>query len=168
MYNFAKLTLIALGLAIWSPAADAILPLADRVRGEVQQRPFCPARPASPEFQRDLFIEFVNEFINEPGLITKALEDFLSEDYIQHNPYVLSGRDNAIAALGGGFPGANFTILQTIFESPYGTIRYKLELPGQPPLAIQDLWRFNGTCIEEHWDTTQALPANATNPLALF
>jgi hypothetical protein len=30
------------------------------------------------------------------------------------------------------------------------------------------MWRWNGTCIQEHWDAIETLPANATNPIALF
>ncbi|KAH8896069.1 hypothetical protein GQ53DRAFT_640291 [Thozetella sp. PMI_491] len=99
---------------------------------------------------------------------TTSLEDFVSRDYIQHNPYILSGRNATIAALGSYFDGANFTFLQILFDSPYGAVHYKVQFPDSPPIAYFDMWRFNGTCIEEHWDVIQPLPTNATNPLALF
>jgi predicted SnoaL-like aldol condensation-catalyzing enzyme len=47
-------------------------------------------------------------------------------------------------------------------------IHYKFAAPNSPLLAFMDLWRFNGTCMEEHWDVIEALPADATNPIALF
>jgi predicted SnoaL-like aldol condensation-catalyzing enzyme len=168
MHNFTKSLVATLALATWLPAVKAILPGVDSVFGVVQQRPYCPARPASPEFQRAAFTEFVNEFFNTDSLRTASLEDFVSADYIQHNPYVLSGRNNTIAFLGNFFDGANFTFLQLMFDSPYGSVHYKVEWPDQPTLAIVDIWRFNGTCIEEHWDVIESLPANATNPIALF
>jgi len=168
MYNFIQGLLVALALAQWAPAVKAVLPITDSVRGTVQQRPFCPARPASPEFQRAAFYEMVNEFYFEDGLRVTSLKDFMSVDYIQHNPYVLSGLNNSIAALADVFDGANFTILQIMFDSPYGSLHYKVQFPNQPPIAFTDIWRFNGTCIEEHWDVIQTLPANATNPIALF
>jgi len=36
------------------------------------------------------------------------------------------------------------------------------------PIALADIYRMDGTCIVEHWDVTQARPANATNPIAMF
>ena len=172
-----KMQLLLTSLLLLVPSAvlvmpvAATLPLVDRARGIIEQRPYCPARPASPEFQRAALNEFVNEFFEE-GLVQQALDSFVSEDYIQHNPFILSGRQNTIKALSLGgsydFSSANLTILQVLFDSPYGAVHYKVQLPGQAPTAITDLWRFNRTCIEEHWDVIEALPANATNPIALF
>ena len=36
------------------------------------------------------------------------------------------------------------------------------------PIALADIYRMDGTCIVEHWDVTQARPANATNGIAMF
>jgi predicted SnoaL-like aldol condensation-catalyzing enzyme len=116
-------------------------------------------------------MEFVHEFFVQ-GLVKEPLDAFVSSDYIQHNPYILSGRNNTITALSPGgafdFSTAKTTILHVLFDSPFAMVHYKVEFPGQPPTAITDIWRFNGTCIVEHWDVIQALPANASNPLALF
>ena len=171
MQIFKSSLLLALTVLLtsWNPSVQAILPILDSELGTVPSRPYCPAQPASPSFQRAAFYEMVNEFFNENGLATKALDDFMSPDYIQHNPFILSGRNNSITALTNGFlVGATFTFLQIVFESPFGMVHYKYQQPNVPPVAFVDIWRFNGTCIEEHWDVIQSLPANATNPLALF
>jgi predicted SnoaL-like aldol condensation-catalyzing enzyme len=31
-----------------------------------------------------------------------------------------------------------------------------------------DLYRFQGTCIVEHWDVSQTITGNETNPIAFF
>lgn len=84
----------------------------------------------------------------------------------------MSGRNNTIAALSPGglfdFSTASFTIIQTLFESPYGVVHYKFELLGQAPAAITDIWRFEGSCIVEHWDVIQSLPTDTPNPITLF
>ena len=36
------------------------------------------------------------------------------------------------------------------------------------PTAIVDIVRFEDSCLVEHWNVIQELPANATNSLALF
>ncbi|KPM35167.1 hypothetical protein AK830_g11411 [Neonectria ditissima] len=165
-----KVLQIAFYFGVLCPLAQGAFPVVDRAHGLVQERPYCPARPASPEFQRDALGEFLHEFFGG-GLVKESLDAFTSDNYIQHNPFILSGRNNSIAALSPGaydFSKANVTILQVLFDSPFGMVHYKVELPDQPPTAITDIWRFNGTCIEEHWDVIQALPANAKNPLALF
>ncbi|UQC88297.1 uncharacterized protein CLUP02_13820 [Colletotrichum lupini] len=43
-----------------------------------------------------------------------------------------------------------------------------MEIPGLPLTAVVDIFRFQGSCIVEHWDVATAMPPNATNPLALF
>jgi len=166
MYNLIQTLVIA--LAACAPAVEAVLPVTDPVLGVTQQRPFCPARPASAEFQRSAFYEMVNEFYFEDGMRVQSLKDFMSPDYIQHNPYELSGLNNSIATLGHVLDNATFTVLHVMFDSPIGALHYKVQFPDQPPIAFTDIWRYNGTCIEEHWDVIQSLPANATNPIALF
>jgi predicted SnoaL-like aldol condensation-catalyzing enzyme len=151
--------------------AGAIIPLVDRTTGIIQQRPYCPGRPASPEFQRAALYEFISEFFFERDGISSSFLNFNDEDYIQHSsglpPY---GRNNTLSQLlkFGGSNGFNATILQIMFDSPYGMVHYRLDVPGQQPTAVMDLWRFEGTCMKEHWDVLQSLPVNATNPIALF
>lgn len=57
-------------------------------------------------------------------------------------------------------------ILHQTFDQDIGVVH--LKVLSQPLLALADLFRLNGTCVVEHWDVNQALPANATNPIALF
>jgi predicted SnoaL-like aldol condensation-catalyzing enzyme len=161
--------LLALTVTTWTPAINALVPVPinDPMNGDVPSRPYCPSRPASSAFQRAAFHELISEFFGE-NETEQVFLDFVSDDYIQHNPFILSGRNNSIAALRTYFTDAKFTILQVLFDSPFGMVHYRVDQPGQAPTAFTDIWRFNGTCIEEHWDVIQALPANATNPLALF
>jgi predicted SnoaL-like aldol condensation-catalyzing enzyme len=171
MYLVAPSYLIAISLPIGGLVAGSKFPVSADALDRAHREAHCPPKPASPERQRALFHEFIDEFFVQ-RIVEKPMVLFTSEDYIQHNPFILSGRHNSIAALGPGgiydFSAGNITLMQIIFESPYGMLHWKLEMPDQPPTALSDLWRFNGTCIEEHWDVIEALPANATNPLALF
>ncbi|KAI9707029.1 MAG: hypothetical protein M1820_004617 [Bogoriella megaspora] len=162
-----KPLLFALTTATCAAAVPATIPITDPIHGTVPQRPYCPPQPVSAEFQRAAFYEIVNEFYVEQ-LFNQTFNDFVSDEYIQHNPFTLGGRNNGIISVNNLFHNASFTILHVIFDSPFGVIHYRWDQPGQAPTAITDIWRFNGSCVEEHWDVIQALPANATNPLALF
>ncbi len=45
----------------------------------------------------------------------------------------------------------------------------KTQFPGQElPSAVVDLYRFEGSCIVEHWDVKQERQANDTNVVGPF
>ena len=60
------------------------------------------------------------------------------------------------------------TVLRQSFDNNIGFIHVRVDEPGEEPIALADIYRMDGTCIVEHWDVTQARPANATNPIAMF
>ncbi|KAH6689659.1 hypothetical protein F5X68DRAFT_230275 [Plectosphaerella plurivora] len=121
----------------------------------------------SSRTQQKNFENFIHRFYIENDAV-KAIEQTMSEDYIQHNPYALSGRQNAIDYVSSIVGAANFTILRHSFSNSTGWVHTKMETPGQPPAAVVDIFRFEGRCIVEHWDVFLSLPENAPNPLALF
>ena len=65
-------------------------------------------------------------------------------------------------------PYVPFIVLRQSFDNNIGFAHVRVNQVGEPPLALADIYRMEGTCIVEHWDVTQYLPANATNPIALF
>ncbi|KAL0936161.1 snoal-like polyketide cyclase family protein [Colletotrichum truncatum] len=134
------------------------------------ERPNCPPRSVSSSEQRAIFNDFVKDFYVEKNT-TKALLNHMTEDYIQHNPRVLSGRQSSVDFLATLVTpdGVNMTIIHNSFDNNIGYIHYRLDTLGAPqPTAIVDVFRFEGSCIMEHWDVIQDRPANATNPLAMF
>jgi len=40
--------------------------------------------------------------------------------------------------------------------------------PGDPGLAVVDIFRVAGDMIVEHWDVLMDVPANPVNPLPMF
>jgi predicted SnoaL-like aldol condensation-catalyzing enzyme len=128
---------------------------------------YCPPRAASSIEQQSIFNAFVRTFYIENNS-SAAMTNYVATDYIQHNPSLLSGRQNAMDFLASYTTNFTFTVQHIGFESNLGWVHVKVESPDQPVTAIFDLYRFNGSCIAEHWDVIQAMPANATNPLALF
>ena len=127
----------------------------------------CSTFPTSPWLQSQVFHAFLEQFYVKKDT-TNAILQHMSEHYIQHNPYVLSGRQNSIDYVGPIFKVANFTIVHHGFGENLGWVHTKMVVPEIPFSALVDIYRFEGTCIVEHWDVLTQLPANATNPLALF
>ncbi|KAM0330207.1 hypothetical protein ACHAQA_004381 [Verticillium albo-atrum] len=131
--------------------------------------PYCPPRPASRHEKRLIFQEFVTKFFVNYNASGAVLEH-MAEDYIQHNPTVVSGRDAAAEALSFLSPETvKFTVRLSGIDGDVAYVYSRLDIVGLPePLAVADFLRFNGSCIQEHWDTAQAMPANRTNPLEMW
>ncbi|KAH7124674.1 hypothetical protein EDB81DRAFT_664451 [Dactylonectria macrodidyma] len=132
--------------------------------------PNCPPRPATLSQQRAILGQFMQAFYVERNA-TKALLNHVSEDYIQHNPNALSGRQNTLEVLAPvlGSGALNFTLLRQAFDNNVAFIHYRMDLAaGGEPSAVVDVFRFDGTCIMEHWDVIQTRDPSSINPLALF
>ncbi|KAJ7720517.1 hypothetical protein B0H16DRAFT_1604498 [Mycena metata] len=154
-------------------ALTLILPLVRRGSASGQSTPTpipCVVHPANAVEQKEIFNVFVDEFYvkrNIPGAF-----HHIAADYIQHNPFELDGITSSFNFLDPIFSNTSVKvqILHRVFEAPYGWLHYRVDdLLGElEPTAILDLFRFNGTCVQEHWDVIQERPVNATNPHALF
>ncbi|KAH6999313.1 hypothetical protein EDB80DRAFT_584018 [Ilyonectria destructans] len=132
--------------------------------------PNCPPRPATPQQQRAILGQFSQAFYYERNA-TKALLDYVSKEYIQHNPGALSGRQKTLDVLEPvlSSDAIEFTVLRLAFDNNLAFVHYRMDIVGGgEPSAIVDVYRFNGTCIMEHWDVIQERDSNSLNPLALF
>ena len=127
--------------------------------------PYCPPKPVSPAEQHAIFFDFIDKLYVKQNA-TDAYLTYVSPDYINHSPYAPQGRAAAISFLSFLIPSLNRTILHETFDADIGVVH--LKVMSHPLLALADFFRLNGSCVVEHWDLNQALPANATNPIALF
>lgn len=131
--------------------------------------PYCPPRSVTHLQQRAIFGEFVqNLYVERNG--TRALLDHMPENYIQPNPFVLSGRENGIEGLSFLSPSTvNFTIARLGMDGNIAFLHAGLQRVNvSQPTAAMDLFRFEGSCIMEHWDVLQEVPENAINPLSMW
>ncbi|KAJ7301949.1 hypothetical protein DFH08DRAFT_759847 [Mycena albidolilacea] len=142
---------------------SAILTFSGTVFGQSTPRPVpCTVRPASASQQEQIFNTFVEEFYVKSDLFD-AFTHVVS-DYIQHNPNILDGNAATFDVLSARLSTSTPQILHLAFSAPYGWVHHK----DGNSTAIVDVYRFNGTCIQEHWDVIQTVPANSTNPHPLF
>ncbi|KAJ7037271.1 hypothetical protein C8F04DRAFT_999346 [Mycena alexandri] len=128
----------------------------------------CVIHAATAVEQKLIFTTFVEEFYVTRD-IPRAFSH-IAADYIQHNPVELDGVTSSFDFLDPIFSNTSVTvqILHRVFEAPYGWLHYRVDGLLDEPTAILDLFRFNGTRVQEHWDVIQERPVNAPNPHALF
>jgi len=65
------------------------------------------------------------------------------------------------------FDGPNFELLLVDEERGYGIVYNRFvgkPGTGNPLTVAVDIYRFEGSCMVEHWDAIEGLPANSTNP----
>lgn len=128
---------------------------------------YCPGHPASESHQRELFFAFINELYVQKNVIG-AFDTYVDLNLIEHDPFDQQGRianENNLAHI---IPFAAASVLRKSFDNNIGLAHVRINVTSGQPIALADIYRMDGTCIVEHWDITQARPANATNPIAMF
>ncbi|KAF0331975.1 membrane protein [Colletotrichum asianum] len=125
------------------------------------QAAYCPPRSASPSEQRLIFAEFYQKLCTDMNA-TQALIDHTAEDYIQQNPIVICHSFVIPETV-------KFNVTLSGIDGDLAFVYLRMDIVGEPrPRAVVDLLRFNGSCIQEHWDVMQERPDNATNPLDMW
>ncbi|KAF9881424.1 integron cassette protein [Colletotrichum karsti] len=131
---------------------------------------YCPPREASLEEQRAIFEQAVQTIIFDQKY-TEGVPRHYDEGYIQHDPFLLSGRQNVLDYLADFDPeSVKFTVINKGLDYNRAFIFQRVDFAqaGVEPLTWVDLWRFNGTCIMEHWGVNMPKPADAINPLPMW
>ncbi|KIM23467.1 hypothetical protein M408DRAFT_320746 [Serendipita vermifera MAFF 305830] len=128
----------------------------------------CSTTETSEALQRAAMKDFADLFLVQKN-IRKAFDDYIPGDYINHNPGAQSGRQNALNALEPFLANSNlkFTLSAVFAGEGFGYLHYKLSFSGTN-MAVMDRYRFQGTCIVEHWDVSQQITGSEANPIAFF
>ena len=120
---------------------------------------------AGEERNRRLVVEFYEAVFVRHDL--GAAERFLSEDYIQHNPRVPTGRAAFVAVFTrvlAANPSARSRVLRSATDGDlvflHAHSRASAEDRGR---VIVDIFRVAGDRIVEHWDVIQDIPETAAN-----
>lgn len=102
-----------------------------------------------------------------------VIDKYWAKDYIQHNPYMTDGRDSVRAYLVKlgieHWPKARVRFLRVAAENDLVFVQTAQPRTEQSPeMVIVDIFRVAQGKLAEHWDTMQAVPADATNPRPMY
>lgn len=101
------------------------------------------------------------------GKPSKAVEEFVGAEYIQHNPLVADGKQAFIdyfEEMGRDYPDKSIEFVRAVAEGDLVALHTHQTWPGNEHYVTMDFFRFdNNGKIVEHWDSVQEVPSENKN-----
>lgn len=102
----------------------------------------------------------------------RAVELFVGDDYIQHNPLVGNGKEPFITyfdRMGKEYPNKSIEFVRSIAEENLVALHTHQIWPGDQEYVTMDFFRFdNHGKIVEHWDAMQEIPESSANGNTMY
>ncbi|MCK8080410.1 nuclear transport factor 2 family protein [Vibrio sp. 1CM24A] len=102
----------------------------------------------------------------------KAVELYVGDDYIQHNPVVADCKQGFIdyfEEMSRDYPKKDIEFLRIIAEGDQVALHTRQTWPAGEEYVTMDFFRFdsNGKIVE-HWDSIQVVPKESANNNSMF
>lgn len=148
---------------------DIQQPLAEQTasgRGELDEASVFTDQPVAYDLidearNKAIVVDFLDTAFNQ-GRLAEALEKYVAEDYVQHNPLIPDGRQPVLDAFAAGkIPPLQYDIQQVFAENDMVVVfsRVTSELGTS---AVVDFIRVRDGVMVEHWDVVQPVPPAVT------
>lgn len=101
-----------------------------------------------------------------------AVDRYIAPDYVQHSRMAAPGRDalkDFLRMIRRESPDAKQTIHRAFVDGNHVVVHVEVQrFPGDPGLAVVDMFRLENGMIAEHWEVVQDIPTESPNPLPMF
>lgn len=106
------------------------------------------------------------------GAPSKAIEDYVGAEYIQHNPQLADGKQAFIDyfnEMAKDYSGKSIEFIRAIAEDDLVALHTHQTWPGNKQYVTMDFFRFDDIGkIIEHWDSIQEIPSETKNGNSMF
>lgn len=102
----------------------------------------------------------------------KAVELYVGDEYIQHNPLVGDGKEPLIEyfeSMTKEYPEKSIEFVRVVSEGDLVAVHTHQTWPGEVEYVTMDFFRFdeNGKVVE-HWDSMQEIPKESANNNSMY
>jgi predicted SnoaL-like aldol condensation-catalyzing enzyme len=120
------------------------------------------------ERNKKMVADFYQELFGDKNI--EAIDKYIGDLYIQHNPSVTDGKEalkNAVKVWFKGAPKEKINIQHLSADGDLVYIHTKSQR-GDKTYSVIDIFRIENNKIVEHWDVVQEVPLKSANPHPMF
>lgn len=120
------------------------------------------------EANKKLVADFYQQLFGDKD--TSAIDKYLKEDYIQHNPAAADGAEALKQLVTEWFKGAPKEKIDIQHIAADGDLVFihLRSSRGTKVVSVIDIFRIENGKIAEHWDVIQEVPEKSANPHPMF